>query len=52
MMLYICTKLAKKNSSKGFKGIERTQKNTKGHNSVKNIGEVVVLIPYTSSDST
>ena len=46
MMLYICTKFHQ-NISKGLRVIEELDfqysKLSKGHNSVKNVGEVIVL---------
>ena len=53
MMAYICTKFHE-NILDGIKVIERTrfseEKKSKGHNSVKNVNGVSVLVLYTSSD--
>ena len=53
MMLYICTK-SRENTSNRFRVMARTRKadgrTTKGHNSVKNVGGVMVLVLCTSSD--
>ena len=54
MMVYICTKFHE-NILEGIKVIEQTQfskeKNLKGHNSVKNVVGVMVLVLCTSSES-
>ena len=53
MMVYICTKYHE-NILEGIKVIEQTQfskeKNSKGQNSVNNIGGVTVLVLCTPSD--
>ena len=53
MMVYICTKFYE-NILHGIKVIEQTkfskEKNSKGHNSIKNVGGVTVLVLCTSSD--
>ena len=49
MVLYISTKFHE-NILHGMKFIERTGKISKGHNSVKNVGGVSVLVLCTSSD--
>ena len=53
MVVYISTKFDEKIRD-GIKVIEQTQfsseKNSKGHNSVKNVGGVSVLVLYTLSD--
>ena len=53
MMVYICTRY-QENILDGMKVIEWTQffigKISKGHNSLKNVGRVTVLVLCTSSD--
>ena len=53
MVVYTCTKFHE-NILNGIKVIERTwfswDKNSKGHNSVKNEGGLTVLVLCTSSD--
>ena len=53
MVVYICTKIHE-NILDGMKVTERTrfssEKNSKGHNSVKNVCGITVLILCTSSD--
>ena len=53
LMLNSCTKF-QENVSKGFRVIERMRcilKFAKGHNSVKNVGGVMVLVLSTMSDN-
>ena len=54
MVIYICTKFHE-NILNGIKVIERTRfsiaKISKGHNSVKNVGGVMVLFLCTSSNN-
>ena len=53
MTLYICTKF-QENISKGFKVIIKRGhilKFTKGHNSIKNVDGVMVLVLWTLSDN-
>ena len=55
MVIYIFTKLLD-NIIYGIKAIEGTrlsfEKNSKGHNSIKNVGGVTVLFLCTSSDGS
>ena len=47
IILYTCTKF-QENISKGFRVIKRTHTEiSKGHNSIKNVGGVTVLVLYT-----
>ena len=51
MVLYICTKF-QENISKGFRVIKWTSTEMyKGHNSIKYLGGVMVLVLCTSSDN-